>query len=113
MQVEAAATKLGKDSEAAANLEQATVHLLNALAEGRGLIGFLETQELGDCDAVAAVASFTESMHSLTEQRQQTLRFDRPAPDWPSIAKSHRLGRFCALFSKLCRMQSNTLVRPT
>ena len=87
MQVEAAATKLGKDSEAAANLEQATVHLLNALAEGRGLIGFLETQELGDCDAVAAVASFMESMHSLTEQRQQTLRFDRPEPDWPSIAK--------------------------
>ena len=89
MQVEAAAAKLGEDSEATGNLKQAIAHLLNALSEGRELIGFLENQELSDCDAVVAIENFIESMQALATQRGQKLTFERPDPDWPSISKQH------------------------
>ncbi len=76
MQVEAAVAKLGNDSAAVTNLEQAIVHLLNALAEGRELIGFLDRQEVGECDLDSSIAKFLEAMQPLVEQRGQSLQFE-------------------------------------
>ncbi len=89
MQMEAALAKVEKDSAAAANLDQAIVHLLNALAEGRSLIGFLDHQELGDCDAMASIAQFVDAMQTLVEQSGQTLHLELPSPSWPAIPKQH------------------------
>jgi len=89
MQIEAALAKLDKDSVATANLDQAIVHLLNALTEGRSLIGFLDHQEIGDCDVVASIAHFVDAMQSLVEQRGQTLHLELPSPSWPAISKQH------------------------
>ncbi len=87
MQVEAAVAKLGNDSTAVSNLEQAIVHLLNALAEGRELIGFLDQQEVGECDLVSSIAKFLESMQPLVEQRGQSLKFESQDTELPTISR--------------------------
>lgn len=87
MQVESALAKIDKESIASANLDQAIVYLLNALAEGRSLIGFLDHQEIGDCDVEASIAQFVNTMQALVEQRGQTLHLDLPSPGWPAFPK--------------------------
>lgn len=89
MQVESALAKLDKDSPAARNLEQANAHMLNALAEGRSLIGFFENQEMGDCDAAKEIANFVDSLQSLVANRGQTLRIELPNPLWPEFPKQN------------------------
>ncbi|MDX1927126.1 MAG: histidine kinase [Pirellulaceae bacterium] len=89
MQVESALTKLDKDSPAARNLDQAIAHMLNALAEGRSLIGFFENQEVGECDAIKEINNFVESVQSLVHDRGQSLRIELPHPTWPDLPKQH------------------------
>ncbi len=89
MQVESALAKLEKDSLAARNLEQAIAHMLNALAEGRSLIGFFENQELGECDAVKEIGCFADSVQKLVADRGQSLQLERPNPDWPDLPKQY------------------------
>jgi signal transduction histidine kinase len=89
MQVESALTKLDKDSPAARNLDQAIAHMLNALAEGRSLIGFFENQEIGECDAIKEITNFIESVQSLVHDRGQSLRIELPNPIWPDLPKQH------------------------
>lgn len=87
MQVESALAKLDKDSAAARNLEQAIAHMLNALAEGRSLIGFFENQEIGECDVIKEIGNFIDSLQSLVADRQQSLHLELPNPCWPELPK--------------------------
>ena len=87
MQVESALAKLDKDSAAARNLEQAIAHMLNALAEGRSLIGFFENQEIGECDVIKEIGNFIDSLQSLVADRQQSLQLELPNPCWPELPK--------------------------
>jgi signal transduction histidine kinase len=89
MQVESALAKLDQESPAAANLRQAVAHMLNALAEGRTLIGFLENQEIGECDVVKEITLFIETVRSFAAHRGQALRIELPSPNWPSLPKQH------------------------
>lgn len=89
MQVESALAKIDRDSAAARNLDQAITHLLNALAEGRSLISFFESQEIGECDAIKEIESFIESVQSLVDERGQSLHFELPLRDWPELPKHH------------------------
>ena len=78
------------DSAATGNLDQAITHMLNALTEGRSLIGFLENQEVGDCDAIKEIANFIESVQSLVTDRGQSLRMEIPdAPMARDLPKQH------------------------
>ena len=63
--------------------------MLNALGEGRSLIGFLENQEIGECDVVKEISDFIDSVQKLVADRQQTLRFELPDPTWPELPKQH------------------------
>ena len=89
MQIESALAKLDKDSAAARNLDQAIAHMLNALAEGRSLIGFFENQEVGECDAIKEIASFIDSIQSLVADRGQSLQLELPNPIWPGLPKQY------------------------
>ncbi len=87
MQVESALAKIEKDSTAARNLNQAIALMLNALAEGRSLIGFFENQEIGECDAINEIASFIGSVQSLVADKGQLLQIELPNPGWPELPK--------------------------
>ena len=87
MQVESALAKLDKDSAAARNLEQAIAHMLNALAEGRSLIGFFENQQLGECDVIKELRNFIDSLQSLVADRKQSLHLELPNSSWPELPK--------------------------
>ena len=89
MQVESALAKIDEDSAAARNLHQAIAQMLNALSEGRSLIGFFENQEMGECDAITEIGCFIDSVQALAADRHQTLHLELPHPNWPELPKQH------------------------